>query len=584
MGVYIIMKSNDIRTEHGDVIPPSMKYKAITGTEYLSFWAKTVRDLDSLVSFWSAWAKELVWESPWSVPFDGRRWFVGGRINASANVLDRHRGTFVWDKVALLFETEEGDVYAYTYAQLHRLTEEISARFRALGVGKEDAAVIYAPPLPEAIASAWALARIGAPFEWVFTGWGSWFLVMRLRAVRPRLVITTDAFPRRGKPIPVKANVDAALRSSGVDARVVVIPRMGVSINMGPNDIYLADIPHSGEGEPVYVDSSHPLFILPATEAEGSEGSVIHDTGGYLVQTYATTRWIGLRPRDTYFCTVLPGWITGITYVLFGPFTIGSTVIVYEGGPDYPHWDRWWSMIERYGVTVFLTTSGALRLLSSRSSPGEYNFDTMRLILTTAEPMEEETWWWVYRNATGQAPVYDKDPGEGRVPVIHMYITREVGTFLTGNLPNLAFPPIRPGTSGPPFPGIALDVVDDEGNPVRGSPGHLVLRMPWPAMPLESHRWRNGLFYLGDYGVLDRIYVRILGRDDGVLKVNGYRISPGDIRRALKEAGIEAEVTGKKDPQKFQAPLVITKASPEEVKKIVRAYVGPIAEPEVTQP
>ncbi|MEM3327036.1 MAG: AMP-binding protein, partial [Thermoproteus sp.] len=561
-------------------------YKTIDVQEYVKIWRSSVESLEALTRFWGDWARRLVWRTPWRDVFDGRRWFPGGELNASVNVLDRHRGTYVWDKVGLIFETEEGNVRAYTYSQLHALVEAVAAKFRALGLGIGDYAVIYAPPLPETLASAWALARIGATFEWVFTGWGRWFLAMRLRALRPKLVVTADAFPRRGKPIRVKDNVDAALKSSGLEAKVVVVPRMGVDISTGPNDIYLADIPDSGERGPAYVESSYPLFALPATEAEGSEGTVLHETGGYLTQTYATTIWMGLRPRDTYFCTVLPGWITGITYVLFGPFMVGSTVVVYEGGPDYPSWDRWWEIVEKRAVTVFLTTVGALRLLSKFSSVERYNLDTLRLVLTTAEPMEEEVWWWAYRSITGRAAVYDYDPkgGGGRIPVIHYYITREVGTFFAGNLPNFAFAPIKPGTSGLPFPGFALDSIGPDGTSVRNSAGRLVLRMPWPAMPLESHRWRSGLFYLGDYGIIDsQMYVRVVGRDDGVLKVNGYRISPGDIKKALAEAGVEAEVKARFDPQKFQVPLVRTRAPPEEVIRTVRTLVGPIAEPEVEQ-
>jgi len=567
------------------IVPPSMKYKAISTAEYLAFWKSTTGDLASLVRFWESWAEKLKWHEKWRSAFDGRRWFAGGKLNASVNVLDKHRGTFVWDKAGLIFETEEGDAHVYTYSQLHALTEKAAAKLRALGVRPGDYVLIYAPPLPETLATAWAAARVGAPFEWVFTGWGFWFLSLRIRAVRPKVIVTTDAFPRRGKPVAVKANVDKAVEASGVEAKVALIPRMGIDVEKKPWDVHFFDVSDTGEGGPVFVEADHPLFALPATEAEGSEGTVVHETGGYLTQTYATTLWIGLRPRDTYFCTVLPGWITGITYVLFGPFMVGSAVVVYEGGPDYPHWDRWWSILERYAVTVFLTTPGALRLLSRSSKVEEYNLDMLRLVLTTAEPMEEELWWWTYRNATGQSFVYDYDPksGGGRVPVIHFYITREVGTFLTGNLPNLAFAPIKPGTSGLPFPGFAVDSLEN-GASVRNKPGRLVLKMPWPGMPLESHRWVGGVFYLGDIGIIDGdMYMRALGRDDGVLKVNGYRISPGDIRRALEAVGIKAEVYGRSDPLKFQVLVVKANSPPEEVKKVVRSYVGPIADPEVVQ-
>lgn len=570
------------------VIPPSMKYKAVSIKEYIAYYLKSI---EKPAEFWAEWGRRLRWIKPPSSAFDGLRWFPDGVLNASLNVLDKHRGTFVWEKPGLIYETEEGDARVYAYADLHRMVEEFAGRLAGLGVGPGDGVLIYAPPLPEALAFAWAAARLGAPFEWVFTGWGHGFLAKRIRAVRPKALVTADAFPRRGRPIRVKDIADKAAAAAGWEGKMVVLRRMGVDVAWRQGrDLHVDEAPSAGRVEPYHAPSDHPLFALPASYDGGSDGSIVHGTGGYLVQTYATTAWMGLRPRDTYFCTVLPGWITGITYVLFGPFMVGSTVVVYEGGPDYPQWDRWWAILERYAVTVFLTTAGALRLLSKAGKDyiEAHNLDMLRLILTTAEPMEPEVWRWAYETAaSGEAATYSYDPkyGRGRIPVIHFYITREVGTFFAGNLPNLIFTPIKPGTSGQPFPGFGLDVVDERGASARGRPGRVILKAPWPAAPVAGppdywSRWRGGVYYVGDYGVLDdEMYLTVLKRDDRVMKVNGYRISPGDIEEALRALGVKAAVVAVRDPQRVQAPVVLVEGDGEAVKRAVREYVGPIAEP-----
>lgn len=576
-----------MRRESVGVVPPSMKYKTVSINEYIKYYVNSTTP-----EFWFRWAEGVVWFRRPERAFDGA-WFRGGLLNASVNVLDRHRGTFVWDKPGLIYETEEGDVSVYTYSDLHGMVEDFAGRLMGLGVRAGDFVLIYAPPMPETIALAWAAARLGAPFEWVFTGWGRGFLASRVGELRPKVVVTVDAFPRRGKPIAVKDTVDKAINAVGWEGVVLVVNRMGVDTSWRQGrDLHLDEAPSIGKVEPFEAPSNHPLFSLPATYRGGSIGSIVHGTGGYLVQTYATTLWMGLRPRDTYFCTVLPGWITGITYVLFGPFMIGSTVVIYEGGPDYPQWDRWWGILERYAVTVFLTTPGALRLfVRAGVSPYEaHNLDSLRLILTTAEPMEPEVWRWAYESAaSGEVATYNYDPkyGKGRIPVIHFYITREVGTFFAGDLPNLVFTPIRPGTSGNPFPGFSLDVVDDEGRSIRNSPGHVVLKSPWPAMPVAAPeefwaRWRGGVYYVGDWGILtDDYYLSVLGRDDGVMKVNGYRISPGDIERALLSVGLRAHVVAVPDQQRFQAPVVIVegRGDADSVRRLVREIVGPIADP-----
>lgn len=574
------------------VIPPLFKYKTISYDQYKKIHKESLKP-----EFWAKEASYLIWEKPWSKLVEGDppavRWFAGGELSPYKNIVGRHAGTWIWDKVALIWRGEDGLIKAFTYSDLDQLAARYSGVLRALGVGRGDWIMFYAPPTPEVVVLMLAALRIGAPFEPVFTGFGYGELAARIEDRRPKLLVAVDAFPRKGKAIKVKETVDKALKLTKHVPKVLVVRRMGVDVELvGGRDFVLDDV-SPVEAEEAVVESSHPLFGLHVGY-DGGLGFVAHGAGGYLVQTYATTSWMGLRPRDTYFCTVLPGWITGITYVLFGPFMVGSAVVIYEGGPDYPSWDIWWSVLEDYAVNVFLTTAGALRLLSKQDPKllEGHNLDMLKLILTTAEPMEVKYWKWAYHYVgTGTAPSIDSLPDKlsGRVPVIHMFIQTELGTFVTGSLPNYAFVPIAPGSVGPPMPGFDIDVVDDSGNPVRGRPGQLVVKMPWPAMPVEysawyAEKWRGGVYYVGDVAVMtDDMNIFPLGRSDTVMKVNGYRISPAVIEKAAASMpGIEdAVAVGVYDPQKFETPLVVVKgkASPEDVKRRVREYVGPIAEP-----
>ncbi|MGC9131494.1 MAG: AMP-binding protein [Pyrobaculum sp.] len=574
------------------VVPPLFRYKTIGAAEYEKIYRESLR-----LGFWEKEADALIWERRWDKALEGEppavRWFVGSRLSPYRNVVGRHRGSWIWDKLALVWRGEEGVIKAYTYGDLDSLVDRYAGVLKAAGAGLGDWVMFYAPPTPEVVALMLAAVKIGAPFEPVFTGFGYGDLAMRVEDRRPKVLVTVDAFPRRGRPVRVKDVVDRALRISTWRPRVLVVERMGVEVDMERGRDYYIDEVGAAPAEEAVVESSHPLFGLHVGYEEGL-GFVGHGAGGYLVQTYATTRWMGLRPRDTYFCTVLPGWITGVTYVLFGPLMVGSTVVVYEGGPDYPNWDVWWGILEQHAVTVFLTTAGALRVLS-RQDPEllkSHNLDMLKLILTTAEPLEVRYWRWAYQYVgTGTVPSIDSLPEKlsGRIPVIHMFIQTELGTFVTGSLPNYTFVPIAPGSVGPPMPGFYIDVVDDSGASVRGRPGQMVVKAPWPAMPVEytkwyAERWIGGVYYIGDYVVMtEDMNIFPLGRSDAVLKVNGYRISPAVIEKAaMSTPDVEYAVAfAIRDPQKFEAPVVVYKgrAQPDEVRRAVREYAGPIADP-----
>jgi len=574
------------------VVPPLFKYKTISPAQYLRIYKDSLRP-----EFWAGEAAQLLWERRWTKVLEGEppavRWFPDGLLSPYRNIVGRHEGTWIWEKPALIWRGEEGVTRVLTYSDLDGMAKSYSGVLKTLGVDKGDWVMFYAPPTPEVVALMLAAVRLGAPIEPVFTGFGYGDLAARVDDTKPKLLVTVDAFPRRGRPIKVKETVDKALGLAKWRPKVLVVERMGVDVKLVEGRDHRLEDVRAEPAEEAVVESTHPLFGLHVGY-NGGLGLVVHGAGGYLTQTYATTRWMGLRPRDTYFCTVLPGWITGVTYVLFGPLMVGSTVVVYEGGPDYPHWDMWWSVIEDYAVTVFLTTAGALRVLS-RQDPEllkGHNLDTLKLILTTAEPMEVKYWKWAYHYVgTGTVPSIDSLPEKlsGRIPVIHMFIQTELGTFATGSLPNYTFVPIAPGSVGPPMPGFHIDVVDEVGNSVRGRPGLLVVKSPWPAMPVQyprwyAERWRNGVYYVGDYAVMtEDMNIFPLGRSDTVMKINGYRITPEVLEKAAEATpGVKrAVVIGVRDSQKFETPVVvyIGDVQPDELKKRIREYVGPIAEP-----
>jgi len=576
------------------IVPPSMKWKTLSLGEYRRVYELSLRNL---AGFWEREALKLKWDKLWSVTVEGRPphtiWFRGGRLNAYYNILGWHRNTWIWTKPALIWEGEEGDSRVLTFEDLDMTVSKLAGSLRALGISKGDWIVFYTPPLVEAISLMLASVKVGAPFEAVFTGFGFSELAVRVARRNPKVLITVDGYYRRGKVIDTLAVVRRALQHAKCNCHIVVIERVG-SRSLAPSELSFDQLLKISEAfvADEIVESEHPLFGLH-TAYEDEFKPITHPTGGYLTQVYATSRWIGLRPHDTYLCTVWPGWITGISYVVFGPLMIGSTVLLYDGSLDWPSWSRLWDIVERYAVTLLLTTGGALRILSKQDASHVriHNVDTLRAILVTAEPLEVTVWRWAYSVVgTGYTPTVDSIPEKltGRIPVVNMYIQSEIGTFITGNLVNFTFPPIVPGSVGTPIPGFDLDVVDDSGRSLRDSIGELVMRSPWPSMPVEYPRefeeaWASGYYRTGDYALMTRDgYVFVLGRRDSVLKVSGYRLSPGALENAIwKGLGRKALVVGVLDELRFEAPLVIVEGEvkAEDVRRVIREYIGPIADP-----
>lgn len=575
------------------VVPPSMKWKAVSPEEYARVYAEST---SKVALFWAQQALELKWEKPWTTLLSGKppriKWFVDGYINAYYNIVGKHRGTWVWGKPAIIWEGEEGVARAVTYGELDEAATRLASALTAVGVKPGDWIVLYMPPTVEFVATALAAVKVGAPFEAVFTGFGYYELAKRVRNRKPKVLVVADGFYRRGKVIDTLGTVRRAVEEAGYEGLVVVAERLGAP-SLKSNEVSLEDFARLESKIPgdYVAESTYPLFGLHSGY-EDDYKPIAHPTGGFLVQVYSTSRWMGLRPRDTYFCTVWPGWITGISYVVFGPLMIGATIVLYDGSIDYPSWDRWWSILEDYAVTLFLTTSGALRLLARAGDTyvRRRDLDTLRAILVTAEFLERDVWWWTYRVVgTGSSPLISSNPEEqtGRIPVVNMYIQSEIGTFVTGNLVNYTFPPLKPGSAGPAIPGFRL-AVEDGGVVKLSGFGELVVLEPWPSMPVEYpseyvEKWRSGYYRTGDYAYASEDgYFYVLGRVDGVFKVSGYRLSPGALEKALKKAlGVEAYVLACTDELKLNSIVIAYSGSaePHQVKSTARLMVGAISEP-----
>lgn len=576
------------------IVPPALRWKTVNQEEYKKIYKDSIRDI---LGFWKKQAKMLYWAAPWHNVIEGSppniTWFNGGRINAYHNIIRKHQDTRIWSKPAIIWEGEEGIAKVLSYSDLDYSVERLAASMKSLGVGPGDWVLLYSPPIIDAIVAMLASVKIGAPFEAVFTGYGYWELARRIKNRAPKLLFVTDGFYRRGKVINTIGVVRNAVKLSKYNGFVVVMERLGPP-STRENELLLSDLIKlsSANLDDYVAESRHPLFGLHIGYASDYR-PLTHPTGGFLTQVLATSKWIGIRPRDTYFCTVWPGWITGISYVVFGPLMIGATILLYDGGPDYPSWDRWWSLIEDYAVTLFLTTGGALRQFSRVGNEYvmRHNIDTLRAILVTAEPLEADIWLWTYKVVgTGYTPFIDSKPGSmsGRIPVINLYIISEVGTFISGNLINYTTPPLAPGSSGTPIPGFHIALISKTGDLVNEGFGEVVLLDPWPSMPIQypfefEEKWKNNYFRTGDFGYLSTDgYLYILGRIDGVIKTSGYRLSPGAIERALFEIlGTESIIIPCLDETRLQSSVVFYSSAitEDEVRISIRDLIGAISEP-----
>ncbi|MBI4466463.1 MAG: acetate--CoA ligase [Acidobacteria bacterium] len=556
------------------------------------------------LEFWAAWARELEWARPWKKVLEWKppqaKWFVGGKLNASVNCLDRHvrAGSRRRTKAALLWEGEPGDRRTYTYWDLYREVNQFANVLKRLGIRKGDRVAIYLPLIPEAAISMLACARLGAIHSVVFGGFSAEALKDRINDARAKLLITADGGYRRGSVLPLKQYADEALAACPSIENVVVVKRGGqefpVHIREGRDHWWhrlLQDAP--AWCPPEAMDSEDALYILYTSGTTGKPKGIVHTTGGYLVGCLATTRWVfDLKEDDVFWCTADIGWVTGHSYTVYGPLAAGTTTVMYEGAPDWPARDRFWDICERLGVTVFYTAPTAIRAFMKWGAEHiqKHDLSRLRLIGTVGEPINPEVWVW-----------YHETVGGGRCPVVDTWWQTETGHILITPLPGLTA--LKPGSATFPFPGIAAEVVDAHGKPVAVGGGYLVLTRPWPGMLRgiwgnpERYRaayWSRfpGLYFTGDGAKKDKDgYFWLLGRVDDVLNVAGHRIGTAEVESALVDhkAVAEAAVVGVPHEVKGEAIAAFVTLKDgtghydelvEELKEHVVKKIGALARPE----
>src|SRR5688572_18685418 len=579
---------------------PSAEFAAnavVTAGEYAdadadrpAFWAKQARGLLS-------WSKDFDQALDWSNP-PFAKWFVGGEVNAAYNALDRHVENGRGDRVAIYFEGEPGDTRTYTYAQLTEEVKKAANAFESLGVVKGDRVAVYLPMIPEAVITLLACARIGAVHSVVFGGFSADALRSRIEDAEAKLVVTADGTYRRGKPSALKTAVDEALAKEGHTVQnVVVVKRNGEDVNwLEGRDLWWSDTVDKAATEHTAVghDSEHPLFILYTSGTTGKPKGILHTTGGYLTQAAYTTKMIfDLKDDDIYWCTADIGWVTGHSYVVYGPLANGATVMMYEGAPNYPDFDRFWDIIERHKITIFYTAPTAIRasIKWGEQYPLKHDLSSLRLLGTVGEPINPEAWMW-----------YHEVIGKGKCPIVDTWWQTETGTIMISPLPGAT--PTVPGTATRPLPGIAVDIVTKSGGPVGPNEGgYLVIKKPWPSMLRtlwrDDERYKEaywseipGYYFAGDGARRDEHgYFWIMGRVDDVINVSGHRLGTAEVESALvsHEAVAEAAVVGRPDELKGQAisafvTLEGDRSGNEALKDELRAHVakeiGSLAKPD----
>ena len=559
--------------------------------------------------FWSNIASELSWSRTWDSVLDWQppfaKWFTGGKLNACVNAVDRHVKTDKKNKAAFIWEGENGEKRVLTYSDLYREINRFAAGLKRLGIKKGDKIAFYMPMVPEFAIAVLAATRIGAPFTVVFSGFSASALSERINDCEAKLIVTADGLYRRGKILELKEIVDEAVTSSPSVQNVVVLQRVGNSVNMvDSRDVFWTDlVNYSGNGttqsvyvEPEPVDADHPLYILYTSGTTGKPKGVLHGTGGYLTWAYATTRWVfDIQDDDVYWCPADIGWVTGHTYVIFGPLLHGATSIMYEGAPDYPNPERLWQIIERYKVTIFYFTPTGIRALMKFGDelPGKYDLNSIRTLGTVGEPINPAAWKW-YFNVIGS----------GRCPIVDTWWQTETGGIMISPSTNLGLVPLKPGSGTFPLPGVDADIVDENGNSLPPEEkGFIVIKKPWPGMFMTLYKdperyqevyWSkfDGMYYPGDYAVRDRDgYFWFLGRADEVLNVSGHRLGTIEIEDAIvsHDAITEAAVAGKPDKVKGESIVVFcvvhknytpSEDLKNELKIHVRKEIGPVATPD----
>jgi acetyl-CoA synthetase len=585
---------DDLLIEHRK-FPPSESFKKRTLVAGTHLYDEANEDYES---FWARQASELVtWNDPWhtvcewDLPFS--KWFVGGTLNVSYNCLDRHVLAGKGDKVAFYFEGEPGDTRTVTYAQLLDEVQKFANALKSLGVTKGDRVNIYMPMIPEAAVAMLACARIGAAHSVVFGGFSSQALADRINDAEAKVLITADGGWRRGEVFPLKQFADEALQSTPSIEHVVVVKRGGndVSMTAGRDTWYHELIAHADAVCPAEpMDAEQLLFLLYTSGTTGKPKGIMHTTGGYLTHVAYTHKYVfDLHPEeDVYWCTADVGWVTGHSYIVYGPLANGATQVMYEGVPNFPANDRIWSIVEKYKVTIFYTAPTAIRTYMKWGieEPAKHDLSSLRLLGSVGEPINPEAWMW-----------YHEHIGGGRCPIVDTWWQTETGGIMISPLPGGTT--LKPGSATFPIPGVGAEVVDDAGKAVRRGGGYLTLTHPWPGMLRgiwgDPQRYKDtywsrfdGRYFAGDGAKLDDDgYLWLLGRVDDVMNVSGHRISTTEVESALVShpAVAEAAVVGANDATTGQAIIAYVTlvggatADEQDLRNHVAKEIGAIAKP-----
>jgi len=584
------------------VFKPSREFSKAARIGDMAEYRKLYKQsIDNPEKFWGKQAAKLTWQKEWTEVLKWKppfaKWFVGGKLNASENCLDRHLTNGRRNKAAIIWEGEPGEKRTLTYHQLHREVCKFANVLKRNAVKKGDRVLIYMPLVPEAAIAMLACARIGAVHSVVFGGFSSESIKDRLADCGAEVVITADGGYRRGQMVTLKQNVDRAIEGNAAIRRVIVFKRSGLDVHFTEGrdvwwhremDYVTADCPAVG------FDSEHPLFILYTSGSTGKPKGILHTTAGYLLGTLLTTKYyFDLRDDDLYWCTADVGWITGHSYLVYGPLANGATTLMYEGAPNWPEPDRFWKIIADYGVTILYTAPTAIRAFIKWGDewPAKHDLSSLRLLGTVGEPINPEAWVWFHEKIGGS-----------RCPIVDTWWQTETGAHMIAPLPGAT--PLIPGTATLPFFGVDAAIVDDDGNELpAGEGGKLVIRKPWPSMlrtiygdkaRYQSAYWNEvkGFYFTGDGARRDENgYFWITGRMDDVLNVAGHRLGTAEVESALvsHEAVAEAAVVGRPDEIKGQGVVAFvtlkeTATASRELKESLRKHVsdviGPIAKPD----
>ncbi len=592
---------NSINTPKGEVYTPSADVIAQANVRDPEALRKEASE--NIEAYWARRAEELTWFKKWDRVLDDSnkpffKWFVGGKTNIVANAIDRHVRTWRRNKLALIWESEKGDVRTFSYHALAREVCKFSNVLKSMGVTKGDRVTIYMPRIPETVIAMLATAKIGAVHSVVYGGFSVEALHGRIEDSESKVIVTADGGYMNGKVIELKKIVDEALRRTAAPENVVVIRNTGKEVSMEAGRDYwyhdLMSMPlvrTSQRCETEEMDAEDPLYILYTSGTTGKPKAILHTHGGYQVGVYATFKDVfDIKEEDRWWCTADPGWVTGHSYIVYAPLIAGATSVMYEGAPTFPFPDRWWSIVEKYGVSVMYTTPTAIRGLMrfGHQWPNRHDLSSLRLLGSVGEPINPEAWRWFHKNI-----------GKEKCPIMDTWWQTETGSFMISPLPTA---PLKPGSATKPLPGIRADVVDMDGKPVSpGKGGFLIITTPWPSMLRTLYKdperyvktyWEvipGGVYCPGDIARKDEDgYLWIQGRADDVLKIAGHRVGTSEVESAfVSHAAVsEAAVIGKPDPirnEVIKAFLILKEGRTgdadvmEELKKHVRHELGPVA-------